>query len=262
MTSDSGWYATCNACPGYDTDTTPYNRRMSTPSSLGRRLQRLFVTGLLTLLPIWLTWVVIQFVFVVLSDLSRPFIDPILHNLVDRAPHSLGWLDEPWVMTAIGLFATLGVVLSVGALARRVFGQRLLRWFEALIGRIPLANTIYGSARKLLDILQTKPDGTQRVVLIDFPHNEMKTLGFVTRVMRETGTGRELAAVYVPTTPNPTSGYLEIVPVEKMTPTDWTVDQAMSFIISGGAVAPDTIPFSAPGASAMRPPPPTEPTSP
>jgi uncharacterized membrane protein len=52
--------------------------------------------------------------------------------------------------------------------------------------------------------------------------------------------------VYVPTTPNPTSGYLEIVPVEKMTPTDWTVDQAMSFIISGGAVAPDTIPFTPP----------------
>ena len=71
--------------------------------------------------------------------------------------------------------------------------------------RIPLANTIYGSARQLLDILQTKPDGTQRVVLIDFPHNEMKTLGFVTKVMREQGTGRELAAVYVPTTPNPTS---------------------------------------------------------
>lgn len=239
----------CTMSPRHTTD---YNRRMSPPSSLGRRLQRLFVTGLLTLLPIWLTWVVIQFVFVVLSDLSRPFIDPILHNLIHQAPQTLGWLDRPWVMTALGLVATLGVILTVGALARRVFGQRLLRWFEAMIGRVPLANTIYGSARKLLDLLQTKPDGTQRVVLIDFPHNEMKTLGFVTRVMREIGTGRELAAVYVPTTPNPTSGYLEIVPVEKMTPTDWTVDQAMSFIISGGAVAPDHIPFTAPAAMAAR----------
>ena len=120
------------------------------------------------------------------------------------------------------------------------------RWVEALVQRIPLANIIYSSARKLLDILQTKPDGTQRVVLIDFPHSQMKSVGFVTRVIREQGTGRELAAVYVPTTPNPTSGYLEIVPVEKITPTDWTVDQAMSFIISGGAVAPDTIPFDPP----------------
>lgn len=119
--------------------------------------------------------------------------------------------------------------------------------------RIPLASTIYSSARKLLDILQTKPGSTQRVVLVDFPHREMKAIGFVTRVVREHGTGRELAAVYVPTTPNPTSGYLEIVPVEKLTPTDWTVDQAMSFIISGGAVAPDTIPFDPPGRSTVPP---------
>ncbi len=222
---------------------------MSNPHSLTRRLQGLFFTGLLTLLPIWLTWVVVKFVFVMLSDLSRPMIDPLLQNLASIAPEALGWLAQGWVKTALGLIATLGVILLAGWLTRRMLGQRLLRWFEALIARIPLANTIYGSARKLLDILQTKPDGTQRVVLIDFPHTEMKTLGFVTRVMREQGTGRELAAVYVPTTPNPTSGYLEIVPVEKMTPTDWTVDQAMSFIISGGAVAPDSIPFSAPGAA-------------
>ena len=137
----------------------------------------------------------------------------------------------------------------VGWLARRVVGQRLLGWFEAMIARIPLMKTVYGSARKLLDLLQTKPDGTQRVVLIDFPHREMKCVGFVTRVVREQGTGRELAAVYVPTTPNPTSGYLEIVPVDRLTPTDWTVDEAMAFIISGGAVSPDTIPFERPDAT-------------
>ena len=181
-----------------------------------------------------------------LSDLSRPVIEPVLQGLAAVNPVTLGWLSDAWVLGAIALFATVLAILLVGWLTRRVVGQRLLGWFEALVSRIPLASTIYGSARKLLDILQTKPDGTQRVVLIDFPHREMKTLGFVTRVMREVGTGRELAAVYVPTTPNPTSGYLEIVPVEKMTPTDWTVDQAMSFIISGGAVAPDFIPFSPP----------------
>jgi uncharacterized membrane protein len=218
----------------------------------GPRFQRLFLTGLLTLLPIWLTWVVVKFVFVLLSDTSRPLIGPLLHNLA-AGNVALGWLDDPWVQTAIALLATLGVILLSGVMARRVLGQRLLRWFEALVGRIPLASTIYGSARKLLDILQTQPDGTQRVVLIDFPHTEMKSVGFVTRILREQGTGRELAAVYVPTTPNPTSGYLEVVPVEKLTPTDWTVDQAMSFIISGGAVSPDTIPFSRPSELHSRP---------
>lgn len=224
---------------------------MNPPPSFMVRLRRLFVTGLLTLLPIWLTWVVIKFLFVLLSDISSPFVDPLLQSLAVLSPGSLGWLAGEWVRDAIALAATVGTILCVGWLTRRVLGQRILRWLESLIQRIPLANTVYGSARKLLDILQTKPDGTQRVVLIDFPHREMKTLGFVTRVVREQGTGRELAAVYVPTTPNPTSGYLEIVPVEKMTPTDWTVDQAMSFIISGGAVAPDFIPFTSPAARAQ-----------
>jgi uncharacterized membrane protein len=227
---------------------TPASSPVPTPSPnpLASRLQRLFITGLLTLLPLWLTWVVVKFLFVMLSDLSRPVVEPALQGMAASNPAALGWLDDSWVLGAIAMIATVLSILLVGWLTRHVVGQRLLGWFEALVARIPLASTIYGSARKLLDILQTKPDGAQRVVLIDFPHPEMKTLGFVTRVMREIGTGRELAAVYVPTTPNPTSGYLEIVPVEKMTPTDWTVDQAMSFIISGGAVAPSTIPFSPP----------------
>lgn len=217
-------------------------------------LQKVFLTGVLTLLPIWLTWVVVKFVFVLLAGISRPLVDPLLARLAVTNPAAFAWLQQPWVQMSIGLAATLAVILLSGLMARRVLGQRLLRWFEALVARVPLANLVYGSARKLLDILQTSPDGTQRVVLIDFPHNEMKSVGFVTRVVREQGSGRELAAVYVPTTPNPTSGYLEIVPVEKITPTDWTVDQAMSFIISGGAVSPDTIPFAAPApAGGQRP---------
>ena len=73
------------------------------------------------------------------------------------------------------------------------------------------------------------------------PTPEMKTFGFVTRVFKNTH-GRELAAVYVPTTPNPTGGYLEIVPVEDLIATDWSVDQAMAFIISGGAIGPESLP--------------------
>lgn len=210
-------------------------------------LQKLFLTGLLTLLPIWLTWVVVKFVFVLLSDISKPWVGPISHQIAASFPQSLGWFNGIWVQNAIALVATLVFILAVGALTRRVIGQRLLGWFEALVMRIPLASTIYTSARKLLDILQTKPGSTQRVVLVDFPHREMKSVGLVTRVIREEGSGRELAAVYVPTTPNPTSGYLEIVPVELLTPTDWTVDQAMSFIISGGAVAPESMPFTRAG---------------
>jgi len=220
------------------------NTPPATPStSSARRLQHLFLSGLLTLLPIWLTWIVVKFVFTLLSDLSKPLIGPLSVRIASGFPKTMGWIHADSVQNTIGLVATLVLILLVGWLARRVLGQRMLGWLEALVLRIPLAGTIYSSARKLLEILQKKPDGTQRVVLVNFPNENMKAVGLVTRVIHEHGTGRELAAVYVPTTPNPTSGYLEIVPVDQITPTDWTVDQAMSFIISGGAAAPDSISF-------------------
>ena len=208
----------------------------------GPSLRASFVTGLLTLLPIWLTWVVFEFVSGLLSGVSRPWVGPLSARLAHVYPRELGWLDADWVQTAIGLIATVLVILLVGWLTRRVAGQRVLAWFDALIRRVPLAKTVYGSARQLLDLLQTAPDGARRVVLIEFPHPGMRSVGFVTRILREETTGAELAAVYVPTTPNPTGGYLELVPVADLIPTDWSVDEAMTFIISGGAVAPGNIP--------------------
>ena len=209
-----------------------------------RNLRSSFLTGLLTLLPIWLVWVVFKFVFGLLSDVSRPLVGPLMAHLAANDPEMLGWLAAPWMQTAIALFATLIFVTAVGLMTRRVAGLQLIRWFEALISRIPLAKSVYGSARQLLDMLQTKPDGSQRVVLIDFPHAGIKSVGFVTRTFTDAASGREIAAVYVPTTPNPTGGYLELVPVEQLTPTDWSVDQAMTFILSGGAVSPDKhLPF-------------------
>lgn len=208
-----------------------------------RKLQNYFLSGLLTLTPIWLVWVVFKFVFGLLSDVSRPAISPLTTRLAGDDP-MLAWLNAPWVQTAIALAVTVVFVIAVGALARRVVGQRMLGWFETLIGRVPLAKSVYGSARQLLDMMQTKPDGTQRVVLIEFPHKGVKAVGFVTRIFHDARTDRELAAVYVPTTPNPTGGYLEIVPVEDLVPTDWSVDQAMTFILSGGAVGPGRIPYS------------------
>ncbi|HEY2344361.1 MAG TPA: DUF502 domain-containing protein [Xanthomonadaceae bacterium] len=210
----------------------------------GATLRTLFVSGLLTLLPLWLTWVVFKFVFGLLSDSSRPWIGPLLIDIAHRFPR-MHWLAETWALTAVGVVATVVLILAVGMLARRVAGQRLLAWFEAAIRRIPLAKTVYGSSRQLLDLMSSPSGNGQRVVLVAFPHPGTKTVGFVTRTLRDDATSRELVSVFVPTTPNPTGGYLLIVPVEDVVPTDWTVDQAMTFIISGGAVAPQHMPFEA-----------------
>lgn len=207
------------------------------------RLQRYFLTGVLTILPIWLTWIVFSFVLRGLTYISTPWINGVLAPLANAQPGVFGWMHAPYVQAAIGIVMTLLFILATGLFATRVVGQRILKIFEGWLGRVPLAQTVYGGSKQLLEAMRTKPDGTQRVVLINFPSPDMKTIGLVTRVMRDESTGEELAAVYVPTTPNPTSGYLEIVPLSKLTPTDWTVDQAMAFIISGGAKAPDVIRF-------------------
>jgi len=137
-------------------------------------------------------------------------------------------------------------VYCLGWVASRVIGRRVLNAMESLVERLPLIQTVYGSVKKLVSVLQTKPDNVERVVLIDFPHAGMKAVGLVTRTFTDTHSGRQLAAVYVPTTPNPTSGYLEIVPIEELVSTDWSIDEAMNFIISGGAIAPEEISFTAP----------------
>ncbi len=209
-----------------------------------RTFRNLFITGLLTILPIWLVWIVFKFVLGLLSEASRPWVEPLLGEIASNS--GLHWLDSPVFLSGGAVLGTILVIVMVGAGVRRVVGQRALQWFESVVAKIPIVNVVYGSVRKLLDFLQTKPGSTERVVLIDFPHAEMKSVGLVTRTIREQGTGRELAAVYVPTTPNPTSGYLELVPVEKLTPTNWTVDEAMAFIVSGGAVSRDEVPFSRP----------------
>src|SRR5687768_2351470 len=106
-----------------------------------RRLRAWFLTGFLTLLPIWLCWIVFKFVFNLLSQTSAPFVGPLSSRMAHAQPELLGWLDDPWAQAAIGVAATLAVIVAVGALARRVVGQRLLKWFEGLIGRIPLIKT-------------------------------------------------------------------------------------------------------------------------
>jgi uncharacterized membrane protein len=218
-------------------------------------IQRYLLTGLLTFIPIWLTWVVFKSIFSLLSEVSTPWVSALFDALSHLFPDTLGRINQGWLVSLLAFAVTLIALYIAGFAANRVFGRRLLAAFERLIDRIPIAHSIYGGAKKLMGMLQNKPGGgTPRVVLIDFPSPELKSVGFVTRVFTDVN-GVELAAVYVPTTPNPTGGYLEIVPLDRLIATDWSVDQAMAFILSAGAAAPDLLPFAL---RRTTPPPPQE----
>ncbi|QBB69983.1 DUF502 domain-containing protein [Pseudolysobacter antarcticus] len=208
-------------------------------------VQRYLITGLLTFIPLWLTWLVFKFIFSFLSEVSTPWVAALSAGLSSEFPGAAGWLNHMWLQSILAFISTIVALYVIGFASNRVIGQRLISALDNLMSRIPLVHSIYGGTKKLMSLMQNKPTGTQRVVLINFPSPELKSIGFVTRVFQDNA-GRDLAAVYVPTTPNPTGGYLEIVPLDKLIAVDWSVDQAMAFLLSGGAIGPDTLPFSVP----------------
>jgi uncharacterized membrane protein len=207
-------------------------------------MRHYLLTGILTAIPIWVTWLVFEFVFKHLSNIGMPWVQAIAKGLQHAWPILAQWLVAPWFQFLLSVILTLAAIYLLGRIATLVIGKRLLNFVDRLMNRIPLVQTIYGSVKKFMAALQHKPSNVQRVVLIPFPTPEMKTVGFVTQVLKDHQTGESLAAVYVPTTPNPTSGYLEIVPLKNVVSTSWSIDEAMAFVMSGGAVAPERINYS------------------
>ncbi len=220
------------------------NAKAGTRPKVTARIRRHLLTGLLTAIPLMVTWFVLAFLFRLLSQIGEPLVAGLARTVRRVNPDIADFLLEPWLVPALSVLMVIVLLYLLGVLASLVVGRRLIGAFDMFMQRIPLVQTIYGAVSQLLGALKQKPDGVQRVVLIDFPSPEMKAVGFVTKTLKDADTGDELAAVYVPTTPNPTSGYLEIVPVDRVVSTTWTFDEAMTFIVSGGAVSKETMNYS------------------
>jgi uncharacterized membrane protein len=208
-------------------------------SAFGLNIRGYLLAGILTIAPMAAVWLVFNFLLGVLSAAGRPLAAPLAKAAGQRWPFLIPWLQEPWIQWLTAVIVALVVLYVIGAISSRVVGAKLFQLFERLVERIPLVDTIYNATKKLVDVLRQKPESSQRVVLLDFPHDGLKTLGFVMRTFADARTGEELAAVYVPTALNPTSGFLEIVPTAKLAVSDMPTDQAMTMVISGGAVMPD-----------------------
>lgn len=217
------------------TDTPLRNRHLQA------NFQSNLVAGLLTVTPLIIVWLVFDFFLTTLSEWGHPLAVELTVFLDLNFPMLKPWLDNDAFRYAIGVIVALLALYTIGALASRVVGQQLIIVLENIITRIPGVQSVYSAAKKLVDVLRQKPGSAQRVVLIDFPSPGLKAIGFVMHTFPDAKTGEELAAVYVPTAPNPTSGYLQIVPTARLTQTDLQSDQAMSMILSGGAVTPDHI---------------------
>jgi len=218
-------------------DTAPSVPKRKT--SVSAFVQNTILVGVLTATPLIVTFFILRFLFELVASAGRPLIVAFADSLSYGNPNLAKLLERPAIEDALGVFIVVLLLFLLGLLARQVIGDRILQTVNNLIDRIPLANKIYAPLQQLVKTLQRPPDGMQRVVLVDFPNSDVKAVGIVTRTMKDRLTGEELAAVFIPTTPNPTAGYLSIVPVSRVVPLGMSMDDAMSFVISGGAVGPD-----------------------
>jgi len=200
-----------------------------------RSLQRNILAGIITIGPLFVTYLVFSFLLGVLAKAGLPVVWLL------QAVFPGDWLSAPWLQSVLSVILTLVVLYVVGRVTSLVMGRQALRLFEAALDRLPFVAKIYGSVRQLIDSMMVKSGTAQRVVLVDFPIAGQKGIGFLTRTLVDSTTGQQLAAVLLPNAINPTSGLLQIVPMERVTETDLNMEQAMSMLMTGGAVSPESI---------------------
>ena len=205
-------------------------------------LQRNILAGIITAGPLFVTWLVFSFL---LGSLAKAGL-PLVHVLEAIFPEE--WLAGPIMQSFLAVLLTLVVLYVLGRVTSLVIGKQAFSLFESMLDRLPFVAKVYGSVRQLIDSMLVKKDTNQRVVLVDFPIAGQKSIGFLTRTMVDSNTGEEVAAVLLPNAINPTSAFLQLLPLSRVTVTDLTMEQAMSMLMTGGAVAPETLVFSRPEA--------------
>lgn len=222
---------------------------MSDHRLTSRTIRAKLIAGVLTVIPLLVVWIVLDFVFAILFAVGSPVATAFTMFITDRFATAEPILVNPVFQWVVAIICALLLLYAIGSIASRVIGKKVIELIETLIARIPFVQTIYSASKKLITMLQQKPDQAARIVLIDYPHPGMKTIGLVTRTFQDSKTGEELAAVYVPTAFNPTAGFLQIVPMSSLLPTSMTMDQAMTMIVSAGALGPEQLSIAPKGRS-------------
>ncbi len=193
--------------------------------------RRYLMAGLLIWVPLGVTLLIVTF----LVDLM----DQTLLLLPERIqPENLLGFRIP----GLGLLLTAVVVLSTGMAVANLFGQQLFSFGEQMLRRIPVVRTIYGSVKQVTESMFSSGNSFRKVVLVQYPHPGSWTLAFQTGVGAEevrAKTGRNIANVFVPTTPNPTSGFFLMVPHEDLIELDMSVDDGLKMLLSVGVVVPE-----------------------
>ncbi|MFP3939513.1 MAG: DUF502 domain-containing protein [Thermoanaerobaculia bacterium] len=202
------------------------------PPPLTHRLRRMLLAGLIILVPAALTVYVLLVLFRLMDGFFGPLVDRGLSVFIPDA-HVPG----------LGLVMTLLVVLVLGWLSTNVVGRRLISVFENVVQRVPVGRTIYAATKGVLEaVSRDQAEAFTRVVLVEYPKEDIFVLGFVTRGASWEGIDpriRDFLLVFIPTTPNPTSGFLLLVPREEAIELPISVEDGIRMVISGGILLPE-----------------------
>lgn len=199
-----------------------------------------FFTGLAVILPAVLSLALVHWLFGTIANLTDTLLIFIPAHIT-HADHGKGPMYWYWSMFALILAA--GLVAAIGTVARLYFGRQIIQMLDQLMLKVPLLNKIYGAIKQVNDAFVTNKDSSfKQVVMVEFPRDGVYSIGFITNENNAEAQARmkeKVVSVFIPTTPNPTSGYLILVAEHKLTKLDMPVSDGIKFIISLGAVAPD-----------------------
>ena len=215
--------------------------------SLLARWRANFFTGLIIILPGLISVGVLYWLFGSVTNVTDKLLFFLKYRLNPKDIYQNG-VSGPmiWYWSWLAIILSVILVCIVGMAARNYFGKKMIEWADTLIMRIPLLNKIYGATKQVNDALVTgNKNSFKTVVLIQFPHPGTYSLGFLTSEDAEIRVqpDEKLVCVFVPTTPNPTSGFLMLVPEGKVTRLNMSVADGLKYIISLGAISPE---FNAP----------------
>jgi len=171
------------------------------------------------------------------------------------------WLAQPWLQSVMAVVLTLVVLFVVGRVTSQVVGRQAFKLFEAALDRLPFVAKVYTSVRQLLDSMMAKNESSQRVVLVDFPIPGQKSIGFLTRTMTDETTGETAGCGSAAQFHQPDLCLFADPSIDRVTETDMNMEQAMSMLMTGGAVGPDKIRFTKPALPAPEDPTPPAPSA-
>ena len=218
--------------------------------TLFARWQASFLAGLAVTLPALLTLAAVKWLFGTISSFTDTLLFFLPYVLAPKDVYANGQSAPMfWYWSLLALALAVLLISIAGLLARHYIGKRLIAWLDTVMMNVPLMNKFYGAIKQLNEAFSGNKHSFKTVVLVEFPREGTYSVGFLTSEHApeaQQKTGQKVLAVFVPTTPNPTSGFLLLVPEAKVTKLDMSVADGIKYIVSLGSISPGLLPPKTP----------------